>query len=283
MAGPDLGKSASRSREGAVKPLQAPAAAEAVAPSRAAFVRVQPKRVFEEVILQIRRELALGNLKPGDKLPSERDLVEQFGVSRLAVREALRTLENAGIVTSVKGVKGGAFVRKADPELLTRLLGDLISLGSISLESLTEARVHFLSMVVQLAAQSAKDADIKAMTSTVDEVERFTMNWSDQRRQEAIGGFYEHLALATGNEVLVMLVRSITDIVRAVLLEVAPPPRVDTVATFREVIAALRNRDAMRASDLMRSHLEDLHEYLLAARIDAGLVRSNRGAMKATS
>ena len=233
------------------------------APARIAFAPVRPKRVFEEIILQIRRELALGNLKPGDKLPAERELVKQFGVSRTAVREALRTLENAGIVHSTKGVKGGAFIRETDPGLLTRLLGDLVSLGSISVESLTEARVHFLGMVVQLAAHGATEQHLAAMTAAVDLAERHTIEGSNQKRLEAIGIFYEHLALATGNEVLVMLVESITAIVRTVMLEVAPLPKVDTVSNLRAVIGAVRERDAARAGELMRRHLHGLHRHLL--------------------
>ena len=242
-----------------------------------AFVPVKAKRVFEEIILQIRRELTLGNLRPGDRLPSERELVRQFGASRTAVREALRTLENAGIVFSQKGVKGGAFIREADPGLLTRLLGDMVSLGSISLESLTEARVHFLNMVVQLASESATEETLAAMVAAVDVAEKHTITLSNQKRLEAIGAFYEHLALATRNEVLVMLVQSLTAIVQTVMLEIVPVPKVDTVTNLREVIAAVRKRDAAKASLLMRNHLHDLHQHLLRARDDMKMARSARG------
>jgi DNA-binding FadR family transcriptional regulator len=230
------------------------------------FTPVKPKRVFEEIILQIRRELTWGNLRPGDKLPSERELVRQFGASRTAVREALRTLEDAGIILSRKGVKGGAFVREANPSLLTRLLGDLVSLGSISLESLTEARVHFLDMVIQLATESRTKEHLSAMSAAIEVAEKHTVNFSNERRLEAIGKFYEHLARATGNEVIVMLVQSITAIVRSVMLEVTPLARGDTVKELRAVIEAIRERDAARAGSLMQNHLRGLHQHLLKAR-----------------
>ena len=66
------------------------------------------RRIFEEICDQIRRDMAASKLCPGDKLPAERELAQQFGVSRNAVREALRSLEVAGIVRLQKGVKGGA-------------------------------------------------------------------------------------------------------------------------------------------------------------------------------
>lgn len=245
------------------------------------FEPVKARRVFEEIILQIRRELTLGNLQPGDRLPSERELVRQFGASRTAVREALRSLENAGIIFPRKGVNGGAFIREADPGLLTRLLGDMVSLGSISLESLTEARVHFLSMVVHLAADGATEEHLSAMTAAVDVAERHTLALSNQKRLEAIGKFYEHLALATRNKVLVMLVQSITAIVRFVMLEVSPVPKTDTVASLRKVIDALRKRDGDKAAQLMRNHLQDLHQHLLQARDDLRTSRSARSAKRA--
>ena len=71
------------------------------------FGPVRTRRVFEDICDQIRGQVLGGILRPGDKLPAERELAEQFGVSRTAVREALRSLEIAGVVKLQKGVKGG--------------------------------------------------------------------------------------------------------------------------------------------------------------------------------
>src|ERR1700721_1101567 len=78
------------------------------------FRPIRTRRAFEEICERIREQLALGVLKPGDKLPPERDLAQQLGVSRNVLREALRTLEMAGVLRLQKGVKGGAFVREGD-------------------------------------------------------------------------------------------------------------------------------------------------------------------------
>ncbi|HEY9280152.1 MAG TPA: winged helix-turn-helix domain-containing protein, partial [Eoetvoesiella sp.] len=76
---------------------------------RPSFSPIRPQRAFEEVCEQIRREVAAGTLRPGDRLPPERELAEQLGVSRTAIREALRSLENAGLVQCQQGMGGGAF------------------------------------------------------------------------------------------------------------------------------------------------------------------------------
>ena len=90
--------------------------------SETAFRRVQVARAFEDIARQIREELLQGRLRPGDRLPAERELAVQFGVSRNTLREALRSLEIAGLITLRKGAAGGgrshmrglAFARSGD-------------------------------------------------------------------------------------------------------------------------------------------------------------------------
>src|SRR5882672_6430946 len=97
--------------------------------TRFAYSPVQTKRAFEEVALQIREQLSKGALKPGDRLPSERELAEQFGLSRNTVREALRSLEMSGILEFRKGATGGAFVREAHSEAVISGFSDLFRMG----------------------------------------------------------------------------------------------------------------------------------------------------------
>ena len=85
------------------------------APTPLIFRPIRTRRAFEEICQRIREQLALGVLKPGDKLPPERDLAQQLGVSRNVLREALRSLEMAGVLRLQKGVKGGALFSKATP------------------------------------------------------------------------------------------------------------------------------------------------------------------------
>lgn len=77
------------------------------------FTPVRPRRVYQEICSQVRRRVADGQLKPGDRLPPERELAQALGVSRGAVREALRALEYAGVIAMRAGAKGGAFIREA--------------------------------------------------------------------------------------------------------------------------------------------------------------------------
>src|SRR5579871_6578142 len=94
------------------------------------FDTVKNARLFEEICDQVKTQLSQGKIRPGDKLPPERALADQFGVSRAAVREALRALEVSGLIELRKGAKGGAFLLP-ESEPLTQSLEDMIDLGRV--------------------------------------------------------------------------------------------------------------------------------------------------------
>ena len=135
------------------------------------FRPIHTRRAFEEICERIREQLALGVLKPGDKLPPERDLAQQLGVSRNVLREALRSLEMAGVLRLQKGVKGGAFIQEGDTSRMNDVMRDMLSLGTISVRELSEARIHVLDLVVRLACANARQADFDALEANIERTE----------------------------------------------------------------------------------------------------------------
>ena len=235
------------------------------APGPVQFAPIHTRRAFEEICQRIREQLAAGVLKPGDKLPAERDLAQQLGVGRNALREALRSLEIAGIVRLQKGVKGGAFIREGDSGRMNQVVADMLSLGSISVEELTEARVHIQDLVVRLAAARATRAELDALEANIDRTEQMTLAGRFLDRVECSRDFYQLLAAATHNPVLSMMVHSLTEILmQFVTVRVAaggkPQPRL--IEKRREFLLALRARDADLAANLMRTHLASVHRLL---------------------
>ena len=136
-----------------------------------AFVPIKHRRLSDQVSEQIQGRIASGELRSGDKLPPERELAESFGVSRGAVREALRNLERTGLVSLQAGSRGGAFIGEGDPSLIGDSFRNLYQLGSVSLDELTEARLWLASTVVRIACARATDSDLDALTANVDEAE----------------------------------------------------------------------------------------------------------------
>ena len=226
---------------------------------------VRTTRVFEAICTQIRDRVAAGALKPGDKLPAERDLSAQFGASRTSVREALRTLENNGILEFRKGVKGGAFIRQGDTLAVSRSLQDFVSLKGTSLESLTESRMIIQESVLRLACERGTDEDFAALEECIARIDMLAKAGQFVERRSALAHFYHLLSLATGNEILTILVDSLTPIVSNTLYRTDPTPRMDTSIVFRSIVAALRARDADKAVSLMAAHLRALHDHLVRA------------------
>lgn len=178
---------------------------------------VQARRTFERVVQHIREQLASGSLKPGDKLPSEKDLAEQLQVGRNAVREALRNLENAGLIAMELGVKGGAFIREGDSGKVTQVMRDMVHLGSISVDDLTELRIHLLDVVVRLACERATDEDFAKLKAIVEKTASTVEDPSYERRLAYSLEFYRILAAATRNRAIGMVVESLGDTVGRLL------------------------------------------------------------------
>jgi GntR family transcriptional regulator, transcriptional repressor for pyruvate dehydrogenase complex len=233
------------------------------------FQAIKPRRVFEEICDRIRAELAAGTLHAGDKLPPERELAQQFGVSRTAVREALRTLEIVGLVQLVKGAKGGAFMMEGT-QSVRQSLQDLINLGRLSLDDLTEARLLIQDVIVRLACVRATEEDFRALEQDINRTEELMAAGRLRERLEYSIEFYKILAAATRNAVLSILIDSLTHILRLVIARVGPDPRLDLVEVRRRFMQHLRARDADRASAEMSEHLRRLHEHLVKAERQRG-------------
>lgn len=229
------------------------------------FAPIQTRRAFEEITERIRAQIAAGRLRPGDKLPAERELAQQLGVGRNALREALRSLEIAGVVRLQKGAKGGAFIQEGDTGRMNEVVRDMLSLGSISVAELTESRIHIQDLVVRLACERATGDDLDALAENIERTQRMSVAGRYLERVECSREFYRLLAAATHNQVLAMMVHAVTEILmQFVYARVAaggkPQPRL--VEKRRSFLAALRARDADTATRLMRAHLVSVHRLL---------------------
>ena len=231
----------------------------------ATFNPVRKQRVFEAICDQVRDQLWQGSLKPGDKLPPERALAAQFGVSRNAVREALRTLEIAGLVELEKGVKGGAFISVGDPGAVTRALHDLAQLGNMSLDDLTEARRLIAKTVTQLACERAGTDDLAALSANVDEAERLTNAERFDEKAALNIEFHNILARATANPVLALIMGSLTDLVECFSRRIDKDETEEIIRSRRRFLALLGDRDADGASAEMDDHLGKLHRLYMDA------------------
>jgi GntR family transcriptional regulator, transcriptional repressor for pyruvate dehydrogenase complex len=232
--------------------------------TRFAYSPVQTKRAFEEVALQIREQLTKGALKPGDRLPSERELAEQFGLSRNTVREALRSLEMSGILEFRKGATGGAFVREGHSEAVISGFSDLFRMGVIKPEDLIEARRIVGVEVTRLACQRATDADIDELERNVAASQAAGDANDDARRIEINLAFHALLARAAKNPVLVILTDALVDVQGRLLQVLTPTSNAKVIQSRKRLLKFLRARDEGAAVAEMQAHLTALEKHYLS-------------------
>lgn len=147
------------------------------------FQQAEQRRVFQDVIDQIESAIIEGKLKAGDKLPAERELRKLFNTSRGSLREALRVLEEKGLIEIRTGVSGGAVVRTITTRKMSESLDLLMRFQKVSLEDLAEFREGVEGIVTGLAAERAQEKDIqilkKILKKAEDVVQKGVQHWEE--------------------------------------------------------------------------------------------------------
>ena len=227
------------------------------------LTRVSLGRISEVIVDQIRLLIRQGQLSAGDRLPSERELCERFGVSRVTVREALRVLEATGLVEIRVGARGGAFVTAPSSRLVGEGISDLITLASLTAVEVTEARMVFELGIVPLVCTRATEDDVAALYEICD---RSTAALEgDDYPLELSAEWHTRYAQAAHNRAVAMLVESLhgpllMSLERA--REAAPLHGRRGVEEHRLLVDAIADRDVERATELMGTHLRRTAERL---------------------
>jgi DNA-binding FadR family transcriptional regulator len=221
------------------------------------FSRVSVGRISEIIVDQIRLLMRQGQLKPGDRLPPERDLCERFGVSRVTVREALRMLESSGLVEIRVGARGGAFVTVPSSDRVGEGLADLLTLSVISAADVTEVRMILEAGIVPLVCERATEEDLAELEAICQRSEA-ALAAGDYSMDMSLA-FHIRVAQATHNPAVVMLVESFRGPILMSLQqahEAAPEMGGLGTREHEQFIEAVRRRDVDSASKIMREHLE---------------------------
>jgi GntR family transcriptional repressor for pyruvate dehydrogenase complex len=233
------------------------------APS-ATFNRIRSSRAFEEIAGQIRAELAAGRLKVGNRLPSERALSEQFGVSRNTLREALRSLEHSGLIRLQKGASGGAFISERSGEAITTGLMDMYHMGAIKPGQLTEARIWLEAIIVREACHRATPARIEELNRNIEEAQEAARSGDFPLRAEKHIEFHRILARMTGNPIMVTVMNSVLDVLSHFVNKIGPHENTFTLPSRRRFMKHLVEGDVNAAVAEMESLLKRLQRSYLS-------------------
>jgi GntR family transcriptional regulator, transcriptional repressor for pyruvate dehydrogenase complex len=127
------------------------------------FSPLRRTRASGDIVIQIRGAIFSGQLRPGDRLPTERELAEQFGVSRVTVRDALRALETSGLVHVKVGGRGGPFVSEPDISTLSDSLGTHLLRSGTTFHEVAETRLALETTAARLACERATAAELEVI------------------------------------------------------------------------------------------------------------------------
>lgn len=241
----------------------------ATPPRRALATAARPVRVpkaAELIADAIRAQIAHGELRTGNPLPNETELMAHFAVARPTVREALRILEAERLVEVVRGARGGARVREPDIRAASGHCALLLQLQGATIADVYEVRLMMEPTAARLAAKRAPKQTARALEAVIAEEERIV------EQQQSLASlamrFQETLVEQSGNPALVMLVRLLHDIVARQAVSRTPMIDVDDagreqlrrrlIAAQRAVTAAIAAGRGADAEDQWRRYLSDL-------------------------
>lgn len=222
---------------------------------------VRKVKVYEEVAGQIQRLIIAGKLKPGDRLPPERELAETCGVSRASVREAIRLLETLGLAEPRHGE--GTIIRDLNPRSLVYPLATLLTRKRTMLAEVLDVRKMIEPPLAARAAAEASADEIarlaEILASQEEKVRRGELPIEEDSR------FHYTIATVARNSVALKVVDVLMDLLqesRQRSLQVKGRLQ-KSLEGHRRVLAAIRRRHPAAAEAAMRRHIEEVHEVLL--------------------
>lgn len=225
------------------------------------FETVRRDKVYEGVAKQIER-LILKRLRPGDKLPSERELAEMLAVSRSSIRDAIRSLELMGMVEPRQGA--GTIVREISSDSLVNPLANARKRKEELLGELLDFRKMLEPPLAARAATRVSADEISEMEEILERQEEKLRGGDSTIAEDS--EFHYAIALASGNSVVLKVLDTLMDLLRdsrerSLQVEGRPPK---SLAGHRRILAAIKRHDAEAAKVAMRRHIEDVEEIVLS-------------------
>jgi GntR family transcriptional repressor for pyruvate dehydrogenase complex len=231
------------------------------------FQPVNSPKITDLITEQIREAILSGEVKPSDKLPPERELVKRFNASRMAVREALKSLEAAGLLIIKPG--SGVFVAEANSRTMSDSLYSILRIQNTSLNEVTEARLIFEPHVARLAAERITDEDIRLLEVNIENTAAVLESELPATTENI--EFHMLIARSVHNTVIALTMNTLLNVARAMTQETSDNTRERFLISCQSqmqhklIVEALRQKDSEKAHHLMFDHIIEIQEDLKRA------------------
>ena len=228
------------------------------------------RRAFQEIADQISNLIYADKLKPGDKLPAERELAVQLGAGRLSVREAFRVLEQAGLIIVKQGVDGGAFVKGIDTSVVSDSLNSLIRRANIGLDHYIAVRVGIEAMIIKSAINSITKDVLKNLKKSIDETEQIISELDSGKEKPdpkllimTGAEFHLELARAAGNPLLEIMQESLVKAIQ-IFMKAGYDSKFhhEHLQSHKLIYKALKEKELERTLQLMDEHSQLMLNHL---------------------
>jgi DNA-binding FadR family transcriptional regulator len=234
------------------------------------FQTAKQTKIFQDVVEQIQEAILDGRLKTGDTLPAERELKQMFNISRGTLREALRVLEQKGLIEIKLGVGGGSVVKSVDTDQISESLGLLIRSQKVSLNHLAEFREDVEGIVAANAANAARTStgeNIKHLKKLLDEARKCVDRGSSRRNEfiEIDKQIHLNLAQIAGNPIYTSILHSIHDNIHRYydrFLSMEERELEENYQDLCNIVRAAETGNAREARKFAQEHVQRFNRYM---------------------
>ena len=224
------------------------------------------EKLYKTIVNQIRKMIVSGVLKKGDQLPSERELASQFGVSRTAVREAIKSLSEIGLVDIMVGK--GTFVSNNTTDRIVESFNLLLHVEQVKMKDLHSARNVLETPIAKMAARNRTDENIERLKILLIEME----STQEQTKKfiNADPEFHIELAPASGNTAYTVLIQAIIQILKSERTYAMnfKDQTMSALDHHKEILEFVINQDEHGAEIAMQSHLDDVQHVINSIKDD---------------
>ena len=228
------------------------------------FEPIKYARISQNIVEQIRNAILNNNINPGDRLPSEKELASNFGVSKASVREALRSLEALGLVEIKQGVAGGAFVREIDYETAREGLLNFVFFQDPSIRDFTQVRSILEPKVVEIIASKITDQQLSRIEKNLEKTKE-SLDSSEFFYGLDIS-FHKQIVSVSKNSLLIFIVDSMQNALLNIKTLLQPDLQFSKQVYYahKRIYDALCTRDPQKSSQEMINHIQEVEDGLLA-------------------
>ncbi|MBN1105250.1 MAG: FadR family transcriptional regulator [Deltaproteobacteria bacterium] len=244
------------------------------------FKKVREARIYENIVDQVLEAILRGDLKPEAKLPSENELVKIFGVSRVTVREAIRYLEQLGVLEVRQGSMGGAYIKQVDLGDIAGQMANVLRMANVTFLHLAEARAVLEQMILdKLIPPERVQGWVARLRDSVEMAEAHFRKKENRERIVANFGFHGLIAEMTENPIIILMHKIVVDLSIEFFGNVEPsaPMIKKTFQAHREIARLIEQGGLQQAATLCAEHIREVSKRIVDKSKKQSLLRSTPG------